>query len=182
MSDEVGPRLQAWRAKHKLSQRQLARKAGVPSSGVSLIESGKVSPSIGSLKRLLDAMGVSLAEFFSGEVADERQIFFRADQLMEIGGGTISYRQVGRTLGNNYLQMLYETYQPGADSGRIRLTHAGEEAGIVISGSLEVTVGARCRTLGPGDAYLFNSTLPHRFRNPGGEACVLVTACTPPSF
>ena len=54
----IGPRLQALRQKLGLSQRALARKAGVPSSTVSLIESGRSSPSVGSLKRLLDAAGV----------------------------------------------------------------------------------------------------------------------------
>ena len=38
------------------------------------------------------------------------------------------------------------------------------------------------RMLGPGDAFYFDSRLPHRFRNPGNEECEVVTACTPPSF
>ena len=57
MDDEniIGPRLRALRDRLGLSQRALARKAGVPSSTVSLVESGRTSPSVGSLKRLLDA-------------------------------------------------------------------------------------------------------------------------------
>jgi mannose-6-phosphate isomerase-like protein (cupin superfamily) len=51
-----------------------------------------------------------------------------------------------------------------------------------LSGRLEVTVGEQVQTLSAGDAYLFNSRTPHRFRNTGSEDCVLVSACTPPSF
>lgn len=57
----IGPRLRALRDRLGLSQRALARKAGVPSSTVSLVESGRTSPSVGLLKRLLDAAGVSWA-------------------------------------------------------------------------------------------------------------------------
>lgn len=182
MSDDLGSRLKAVRTHFGLSQRALARRAGVPSSAVSLIESGKVSPSVGSLKRVVDAVGLSLAEFFSFDVPQSEQIFFKADELLQISKGAVSYRQVGRDLSQARLQILYETYQPGADSGRVLLSHDGEEGGIVIQGRLEVTVGDEKRVLGPGDAYLFASRLPHRFRNVGDQPCVLISACTPPTF
>ncbi|MGL4320431.1 MAG: cupin domain-containing protein, partial [Paracoccaceae bacterium] len=43
-------------------------------------------------------------------------------------------------------------------------------------------VGAMRKILGPGDAYYFDSRLPHRFRQIGHEKCILVSACTPPTF
>jgi mannose-6-phosphate isomerase-like protein (cupin superfamily) len=46
---------------------------------------------------------------------------------------------------------------------------------------LEVTVGDQTRVLRSGDAYQFDSRVPHRFHNPGREPCVLVSACTPPT-
>lgn len=80
------------------------------------------------------------------------------------------------------IQMLKETYQPGGDTGPEMLSHEAEEAGIVISGVIEVTVGDQQRVLNPGDGYLFDSRLPHRFRNIGNTECVVVSACTPPTF
>jgi quercetin dioxygenase-like cupin family protein len=62
------------------------------------------------------------------------------------------------------------------------LSHAGEEAGLVIRGRLEVTVGDQVAVLGPGEAYFFESRVPHRFRNPGDEVCIVVAAATPPSL
>lgn len=177
----IGPRLRALRDRLGLSQRALARKAGVPSSTVSLIESGRISPSVGSLKRLLDAAGVSLGEFFSTDFEVQNKYFYRNDELTEISKGEVSYRQLG-TGTQSSLQILYETYQPGADSGRVFLTHEGEEGGMVISGRLEVTVDGHSRVLKAGDGYLFPSTLPHRFRNVGDTACVVISACTPPTF
>lgn len=45
--------------------------------------------------------------------------------------------------------------------------HVGEEAGVVISGVIEITVGDLVETLGPGDAYYFDTSVPHRMRNVG---------------
>jgi mannose-6-phosphate isomerase-like protein (cupin superfamily) len=80
------------------------------------------------------------------------------------------------------LQVLHETYPPGADTGPDMLSHEAEEAGIVVSGIIEVTVGDQVRVLNPGDGYIFDSRKPHRFRNIGSTPCVIVSACTPPTF
>jgi mannose-6-phosphate isomerase-like protein (cupin superfamily) len=109
-------------------------------------------------------------------------VFFDATELVELAGGKISYRQVGRDLTGHQLQILHERYAPGADTGEAMLRHESQEGGVVLRGKLEVTVGDQRRMLGPGDAYYFDSRQPHRFRNPGGEECEVVTACTPPSF
>jgi mannose-6-phosphate isomerase-like protein (cupin superfamily) len=62
------------------------------------------------------------------------------------------------------------------------LSHRGEEGGIVLKGRVEITVGGNSRVLGPGEAYYFSSSLPHRFRNVGREACEIISASTPPTF
>jgi transcriptional regulator with XRE-family HTH domain len=179
---DIGPRLRLVRARAKLSQRELAKRSGVTNSTISLIEAGRSNPSIGALKRILDGIPIGLAEFFALEPERPARAFYRADELTEIGKGGISYRQVGETLIGRALQILHERYEPGADTGRVPLVHDGEEGAIVISGRLEVTVEGERRILGPGDAYYFASRRPHRFRAVGPEPCVLVSACTPPTF
>ncbi|MDZ7643172.1 MAG: cupin domain-containing protein [Woeseiaceae bacterium] len=180
--DDIGPRLSKLRHSQHLSQRRLAAQAGVSNATVSLIESGRSDPSMGLLKRLLDAMGVSFAEFFAPDFSSREQVFFRAAELSEISSGPIRFRQVGSDLAGSQLQILHERYAPGADTGQSMLSHDAEEGGIILRGRLEVTVGDQVQTLTAGDAYRFNSRVPHRFRNPGNEECELVSACTPPSF
>lgn len=182
MDSEIGNALRSLREKAGLSQRSLAKQVGLSGPAISMIESGRTSPSVGTLKKILDGLGVSLAAFFSGPNDAETEVFYRAADLTEIGEKGISYRQVGRNLGKRPLQILHERYRPGTDTGRNRLSHDGFEGGIVIRGRLEVTVDGRKRVLGPGDAYYFESQLPHRFRNLGKEECEVVSACTPPSF
>jgi len=180
-NDDVGARLKAVRKMHGLSQRELAKRAGVTNATISLIEQGRVSPSIGSLKKVLDGIPMSLAEFFTLQFDDNPQVFFRAEEMPNVGTGPIEYRLLGATNGKREMSILHEIYPPGQDTGPELLSHEGEEGGIVVSGQLEVTVGAEVAVLGPGDGYYFNSRRPHRFRNTGDCDCVLVSANSPPS-
>jgi transcriptional regulator with XRE-family HTH domain len=179
---DLGNRLRYVRTQHGLSQRQLAKRSGVTNSTISLIESNQANPSVGALKRILDGIPIGLAEFFALQPLISRQAFYQSEELVEIGRGTVSYRQVGDNLLGRALQILKERYQPGADTGLIPLSHKGEEGGIVLSGRLEVTVGEERRILGAGDAYYFESHRPHRFRCVGHVPCEVVSACTPPTF
>lgn len=174
-----------------MSQRELAGRAGLTNAAISLIEQNKSSPSVASLKRLLDAIPMTLSEFFS-EVEDTGapKYFYSADEFVELspqdiglgaGAMRVSLRQLGDA-SRHALQVLHETYPPGSDTGPDLLTHEGEEAGVVIEGIIEITVADQIRVLNPGDGYLFDSRLPHRFRNIADTRCVIVSACTPPSF
>ena len=181
--EDLGIRLKKARLAKGFSQRQLAKSSGVSNAMICLVERGKSNPSLGLLKNILDVIPISVSEFFSLELEDKpAKVFYEKDELTEIGSGLISYLQLGSNAQNINLQLMYECYQPGADTGHTMLRHEAEEGGIVIDGRIEVTVGEKTRILGPGDAYLFNSRTPHRFRNIDKQACTLVTACTPPSF
>ena len=179
---DLGARLRGVRDSAGLSQRELARRAGVTNGMISLIEQNRTSPSVGSLKKVLDGIPLSLADFFAGETNTGPKIFFEADDLLEIAGGDISYRQVGGDLSEQALQMIHERYAPGADTGRAMLSHEAEECDVVIEGQLELTVANQRKVLGPGDAYYFDSRLAHRFRNVSDKDSIVVSACTPPSF
>ncbi|MEM8986173.1 MAG: cupin domain-containing protein [Pseudomonadota bacterium] len=182
MEDDVGGRLARVRLAYGLSQRQLAKKAGVTNGTISQIESGALNPTVGTLRKILGALPMSLSSFFDDDdILASEKIFFAQHELTELSEGAVSYRQVGGSSAKA-IQFMWERYEPGGDTGRHALTHEGEECGFVISGELTVTVAGRARTLKAGEAYYFNSDQPHTFKNEGAEPCELVTACTPPSF
>ena len=174
-----------------LSQRVLASRAGLTNGAISMIEKNKTSPSVSSLKRLLDAIPMSMSEFFTEvEEAGAPKYFYAASEFTElspqdIGLGARATRVSLRQLGNashHSLQVLHETYPPGSDTGPEMLSHVSEEAGVVISGVIEITVGEEVRVLNAGDGYIFDSRLAHKFRNIGDSDCVVISACTPPTF
>lgn len=187
---DLGTRLREVREARGLSQRQLAKMAGVTNGTISLIEQNRVSPSVSSLKKVLEGMSLSLADFFQFDheapQRDEQTFYTEAD-LVELtkqaGDGRMSYRVVGRNLRGRSMEIAHETYEPGADTGiEPMLEHDGEEGGIVVRGRVELTVDAQTRVLGVGDAYYFDSRRPHRFRNPFDEPCEIISSNSPPTF
>ena len=181
---DVGVRLQSIRKLKGLSQRELAKRAGVTNSTISMIEKNSVSPSISSLKKVLAGIPMSLVEFFSVDFEEDNatQIVYKADELMDLSSGSVTMRLVGRGHQVRALSFLDETYPPGADTGDEMLNHEGEEAGVLVDGRLELTVGNEVFVLESGDSYYFESTKPHRFRNPFDRPARLISATTPANF
>lgn len=181
---DVGTRLKTLRKLTGLSQRELAKRAGVTNSTISMIEKNRVSPSVSSLKKVLAGIPMSLVDFFSTEAAVDqpRSIVYRASDLLDIGSNDVVMQLIGKDHPNRRLSFLRETYPAGTDTGPDMLTHEGEEAGLVVTGRLELTVADAVHVLETGDSYYFESTLAHRFRNPFDEPCILISAATPANF
>jgi mannose-6-phosphate isomerase-like protein (cupin superfamily) len=89
---------------------------------------------------------------------------------------------VGKTHPNRAITLLDETYPVGSDTGDEMYTHEGEETGLLVEGRIELTVGAEVFILEPGDSYYFESSKPHRFRNPFDQPARLISATTPANF
>lgn len=186
---DVGARLKQMRQAANLSQRQLAEASDVPHGQISMIETNRSSPSVSSLRKILGGLGVTMSEFFEPDAPVTQAVFFKPHELRDLTTrlystlegprGRITLQQVGDARAHN-LQILYERYEPGADTGEQMLEHASHEGGVVVAGEIEVTAGDHCAVLKAGDSYLFDSTLPHRFRNIGDREALVVSACTPP--
>ncbi|MBG6291223.1 MULTISPECIES: cupin domain-containing protein [Pseudomonas] len=181
--ESLGSRLRDLRQGQGLSIRQLAERCGVSHPNISLIERDMQSPSVSVLKRILEPLGVTLSNFFSAAPVRDRAVFYRADELVELADGkSLSYRQVGANLRGSSMMILHERYAPNADTGLEPYSHEAEEGGVVVKGRLEMTVGDEVRILEAGDAYYFDSRLPHRMRNPFEEECEVISAVSPPTF
>lgn len=180
MSSDVGARMLVLRRLHGWSQRQLAKRAGVPHSAISMIEQGQVSPSINSLQKVLDGVPMTLAEFFSLDLDVQIRVFFKRDQISTTSDAGITRASLTSRGGDNAVVTLREEYQPGADSGDEPLVRSGEMMGFITRGTLELTVGGESELLSAGDGFYFERRRPHRFRNPGKEVAELVCAVLPP--
>jgi transcriptional regulator with XRE-family HTH domain len=117
MSIDVGARLRSVRTTFGLSQRALARRAGVTNGLISLIEQNRVSPSVSSLKKVLDGVPMSLAEFFTLDLSSTPQAFFGAEDLVELGNAQVSLRLVAAQRPSRQLSLLHERYAVGAATG-----------------------------------------------------------------
>ena len=180
--DDVGKRLNAVRKAAGLSQRELAKRAGVTNSTISMIEKNNVSPSISSLKKVLSGIPMTLIEFFAENEPDMTEvpvIYRESDVHLITAESGMEWRLFGKGFPNRQMTFLMETYPPNSDTGSEIFFHEGEEVGCIIEGKIELTVDGEVYILGPGEGYYFDSERPHRFRNPFSEPCRLVSSLTP---
>src|ERR1700691_6578294 len=88
----MGAHLKAVRQMYGLSQRELAKRAGVTNGVISLIEQNRVRSSVSSLKKVLDGIPMALAEFFTLDLAGQVQVFFPRSELADIATGAVELR------------------------------------------------------------------------------------------
>src|SRR5579859_5324044 len=134
MSIDVGVHLKSVRQMYGLSQRELAKRAGVTNGLISLIEQNRVSPSVSSLKKVLDGVPMSLALFFTLEVTEAPQAFFSAHEFVDIGTEQVSLRLVAAQRPGRQMTILHERYESGAGTGDDMIVHRGEEGGVIVRG------------------------------------------------
>ena len=79
----LGARILQLRSLMGLSQRELAKRAGMTNSVISTIEQDKVSPSVSSLAKLLSGLGLSLSEFFSLSFSQTALLLPEPPRLMQ---------------------------------------------------------------------------------------------------
>jgi len=69
----IGNKIKTLRQQHGLSQRALAEQAGISAASLSQLESGQSSPSVATLEKLADGLGLAVASFFL-ETGDQTDI------------------------------------------------------------------------------------------------------------
>ena len=178
---DLGERLKVIRKRHAMSQRELAKRAGVTNSTISMIEKNTVSPSFSSLLKVLKGFPMSVGEFFTLDLVKSNQVVFRADEQADMLAQGVALKLIGHNIPDRGLSMLRETYPPGADTGEEMIKYDGEEAGTVIEGEIELTVDYKIYHMKSGDGYFFRTNLPHRFRNLSQETAVVISANTGPT-
>lgn len=179
---DVGARLRAVRESVGLSQRELAKRAGVTNSTISLIEQDAHSPSLASLHRILSAVPISMADFFALPTSQQNVMFYDGDDLAVVTRGEADLRVLAAERRDKQLQLFIERYQPGASTGDEPVVHDGETAAVVLSGTVEVSVDGITRVLRRGGGYQLIGRQPYTLRNIGRTVAVVACACTPPMF
>ncbi|MEH6452728.1 MAG: HTH-type transcriptional regulator PuuR [Psychromonas sp.] len=180
----IGQTIAQLRKDNKISQRVLAEKAGITHSAISSIENGKVSPSVGSLQKIVNVFALSLSEFFTLGVAQENteKVIITESELIEMGSDSVSMKLVCNGKKDRQMGFLIEEYAPHSDTGLKRIDHVGEEAGTIVEGEIELSYGDNTYLIKAGESYLIDTSIPHKFTNYSDKPCKMISAHTPPTF
>ena len=191
----IGRRLRDERTRRQLSLRDLAERLGVSPSLISQIETGRARPSVATLYAIVSELDLSLDDLLfpdgeRGATAPDADapggtppgdtgrddgvhagsVQRGADrQRIRLDSGVVWERLTSSS--DPEAEFLHVTYEVGGASGPPDAfqRHNGREWGVVLSGTLRVSIGFESFVLGAGDAITIPSTTPHRLENVGDQ-------------
>ena len=191
---EVGQQLRALRQSRGMTIQHLANLTDLSRTYISQIESGAANPSVGTLKKVADVLGVPMGTLFSAgldQQPDPPAPATTAQPEVRVvrRDGRKSLSWPGRPWKTylltpdlqRKLEVLLNELMPG-DTVDEAYTHEGEEFGFVLEGQYEVTVGDEVYLLEEGDSISYPSHLPHKMRVVGDRPSRSIWVITPPSF
>jgi len=182
----IGLKIREMRKHRGVTLKDFSQKVGVTASLISQIERGVAAPSISSLKKISDALGIPIASFFGEEQGNLLQNDFspivrkNERKILHPSPG-VTYHLLTKNL-QGKIEFLLAFYGVGASTGPKPYTHRGEECALVLKGKLEVQIGSSVYMLEKDDSISFSCEIPHRIRNVGKVPAVSIWCITPPSF
>jgi len=163
---KLGEKIKSIRKSKGIKIKQLSTRSGLTESSISMIENGKISPSITTINKIAMALSVHPIEFFEIEKHKkwvvtrkgerEKLLFDNSDNKLEF---LIKDKKDYRNeifisyLGAN--QKSFEEY----------ITHEGYKFGYVLSGAVEVELGNERVRVNEGDTIFFEAIIPHLWKS-----------------
>jgi transcriptional regulator with XRE-family HTH domain len=169
------------RADRQWTLDQLAARSGVSKGMLVQIEQARTNPSIGTLCRLADAFGVSLAQLVELSVGSTVRVV-PADavvRLWESGQGSSGDLLVG-TDRNEHVELWRWHLAPGDHHDSEGHLSGTKELLAVLAGTLTIEVGGEVHEVPSGGAVLFDADRPHQYRNDHRRALDLVLVVVQP--
>jgi transcriptional regulator with XRE-family HTH domain len=166
----IGPKVKKLRQEQRLSLQQLAVKAEVSAAAIHKIERNDMVPTITTLLKVARALDRPVTYFVEGAGAQPEPVAFTpASQrpalftphagltLAGISGPYAPFRSAA----------ALATVDPGANSGKTPLLHAGEELVFTLEGKLVFDIAGTRHVVGKGDALHYMADQPHHWANEG---------------
>lgn len=179
---KIGERLKRLRMVNSLTQEELASRADVTKGFISQLENDATSPSIATLKDIVDVFGISMQEFFS-DTAEAENIVYGKDSRVQStdddAGVKVELLVPGAQ--NREMDPVLVTLKPGEEMAE-QDYHEGEEFGYVLSGRIQLSLDDRVYTAKKDECFYFSSDRKHRLKNIGTTDAKILWVVTPPTF
>jgi DNA-binding transcriptional MerR regulator len=174
-----GQRFRRLRMRRKLSLAQVARATSVSVGFLSALERGQMRCSIATLRRIARFYKTNIISLF--ETNGEAQHLVRPSQR-KILETSPNVRMELLAWGNTAMEPHLFRVKPGGGSGE-SYSHDGEEFLHVLRGEFELWLHNEGHyLLKAGDSLYFESSTPHRWKNPGRAEAWILWINTPPTF
>jgi DNA-binding XRE family transcriptional regulator len=185
----IGEKLKLVRESRKLSQDQLADRAGLKAQVVAGIESGALIPSLGPLIRIGRALGVRLGTFLDDQEnvgpvlvrsGEKRKVMHVSDKNHPGHSDLDFFSLAANKAGRHMEPFLIDIHPSSAQEARPSV-HEGEEFIYVIAGEVEVTYGSEVYRLSARDSIYYDSIVAHNVHCAGSQPAQILAVVYAPS-
>jgi DNA-binding transcriptional MerR regulator len=174
-----GQRFRRLRTRRGLSLAQVARATKVSVGFLSALERGQMRSSVSTLRRIARFYRTNILSLFETAAENPRIVRNNQRKILETTPGV---RMELLAWGQTAMEPHLFRIKPGGGSGE-SYSHEGEEFLHILRGEFEIWLNSKEHyRLKPGDSLYFESSTPHRWRNPGRSETSLLWVNTPPTF
>ena len=175
--------LRALRQARSLTLTQISESVGRSVGWLSQVERGISMPTFADLSRLADTFGVPMSLFVSREAQSEpeMEVVVRAGARRTLGPteAGLEEKLLSPALGGSF-EMRHRSFAPGTTSLQ-KSARDTEEAGYVLSGTIDIEVDGTWHMLHAGDSFRFKAK-SIRWRNDGSTEAVVIWVLSPPVY
>ena len=182
MQVNIGQKIKSLRLAADLTQEELANRAMLTKGFISQLENKKFQTSISleSLSDIVDALGVSLSEFFA-ETKHEQIVYSRKDRIPVETEGASNFELLVPGSTNNIMDTILMEIEPG-QSLPLQDPHNGEQFGYVLKGKLSLVVNKKRYDVKKSDCFYFSSHQSYQFSNKSNVPVTFLYVITPPQM
>lgn len=174
-----GQRFRRLRTKRGLSLAQVAKATGVSVGFLSALERGQMRSSVATLRRIAKFYRTNILSLFDTAGENQRMVRPAERKILE---PTPDVRMELLAWGTTAMEPHLFRVKPGGGSGE-SYSHEGEEFLHVLRGDFEIWLNkSEHYRLKRGDSLYFESSIPHRWKNPGRKETWVLWVNTPPTF
>ncbi len=166
---DIGAKVKTLRSEKGYTLREFAEQCKLSPSLVSQVERNATSPSIQTLIKMGEVLGIPVGRFFEEAEEARKQSVVRREQRrkLELPDHIPVYELLTPAHMDGDVRLLRVVLEAGQYSSSEKVEHHDTETCYVLSGEVHVVFPHTEQRLYAGDTISFRSTTPHQFYNPG---------------
>ncbi len=161
----VGQQIKSIRKARSISLKKLSQMSGLNINTLSLVENGKISPSVNTLYQIANSLGVPIVALFQSEENLSRIVFTKSSSTTKEEFSESLLENLSQKYFNLSIQSFRITLKPGESVCNSPAEHPGHEYIYCLRGKIKYTIENQVFILEQGDSLIFESTRPHCWEN-----------------
>lgn len=180
----LGPRLKNLRLRSHLTLEDVSQRSGLEKSYLSRLERSLKRPSISTVLKLCDALGVKLSSLLEESAQDSMiRVIRKKDRKDHVVQGdsdnAVKNYQIVSPADDKRFLSLFLVKPSSKKTTRTSSSHSGEEIAFVLKGCVELTIGGSTITAEEGDCVHFMAQTEHTMRSVGRTVCEVLVVTSP---